>query len=132
MYSQRAGSISYDSDDRLNLLYQLVIMQIGFKFADVDFKYIMDIFEKGCIFKYIDCMKDDYMSTLKKMLDESTHDKTINQDAVLVQLIDPPEVMTIIETDDLLNKFGFQNSWIQVITHKDDLSSFKAGVFLLK
>ncbi len=132
MDSQRVGSISYDLDDRRNLLYQLIIMQIGFKFADVPFKDIMDMFEKGCVFRHIDCSKDDYMSLLTNILGESTQEKTINQNVVFVQLIDPPEVMTVLETDELLNEFGFNTCWIQVITHNDDLYSFKSGVFTLK
>ncbi len=128
----KQGIISYEEKDRKDLLYQLVIMQIGFKFMDVDFNDIMPIFEKGCTFKYINCQKDDYLSSLGDFITKSGEGGNINQKELLIQMIDPPEVNIFVETDECIESLGIQNGLLQVITIKESSNNFQVGLFITK
>ncbi len=132
MYSQRVGTVSYDDTDRSNLLYQLVMMQIGFKFADVPFDEIMDILEKGSVFKSIECKDVDYKTSFKQILEGSLKGKDPKTSDILVQMIDPPEVLVILEIDEIIEGSGIQNSQIQIITTMDDSPVFQIGLFISK
>ena len=131
-YSQRVGFVSYCESDRRSLLYQLVMMQIGYKFMDVPFNEIMDLFEKECAFKYIDCQKEDYLSSAKKIITEAIRGRDIDQIGLFIQWIDSFDLNYISETDDLINDLGIQSFLLQIVSLEDDLTSFQAGIFITK
>ncbi len=124
--------ISYEEQDRRNLLFQLVMMQIGFKFMDVPFDEIMVMFEKGCDFKSIDGQREDYLSSTRSFITERIQGKDINQVGLFIQWVDFTGLNSILETDELIGELGFQSFLHQIIELKDDMTSFQTGIFITK
>ena len=108
------------------------MMQIGFKDMDAPFDQIMDMFVKGCEFKYFDCQLEEYIASLRRILADAKHGTENDKTDLFVQLIDISDFLMILQTDELYDEFGFSNGLIQVINAKDDPTCFQAGVFTLK